>query len=369
MLNEETLEVHLHRDLDRVQPGTLPLDALIGRGRAIKRRRRAGVLAGLAAVAALAVGAPVVLSGGGSSAKPAAGPQRVLASGTADGKAWWFTAGDPKAASTIRCGGYVKGYWGTANVGTCLGALPVTTDPVSLFGSGLAGDMYFARLRPDVDHITLALTDGTVLTPAITQVSGIGYAFFVLPTETGIARLDAVGAGGKPIAYTLPYHRADSPSTQVEQWYAAGTTPTQAAVEQTLFSVPPSEATTPVTVAVDLGPFGVCYLVSAPPASDHLATAPGPDCHGLTPPAATDLSLLDHSYGDRELLLAEVNNAVDHVEITLSDAGTARLVPIRVGGHSFVATLLDPGVMLRGAKSFDASGHQLAVNNPNPTTP
>lgn len=362
MLNEETLEERMHRDLGRVQPGVVPLDALIGRGRAIKNRRRAGVLAGLAAAALLGVGGPVVLGGGGSSAKPAAGPTAVLASGTADGKAWRYTAGDPEAASTIRCEGYVYAYWGTESSGNCLGSMPLTTDPVSLQGSGPAGAMYIARLRPDVDRITVTVSDGTVLTPDTAVIFGRRYAFFVLPVEKGVARLDAVSGGGNLLAYTLPYHQTGSP-VQIEGWYAAGSQPTQAAVKQTLFSGTSSE-NTPVTVDVDMGPFGVCYLLSPTSHSAGGDIGPGPDCHALTPPAVTALGLTEYQYGDRELVYAEVNNEVDHVELTLSDRSTRRLLPIKVGGHSFVVTFLDPRVTLAGAKSFGAAGERAATWSP-----
>jgi len=70
--------------------------------------------------------------------------------------------------------------------------------------------------------------------------------------------------------------------------------------------------------------------------------------------------LRDYPLGERDLRLTEVNNVVDHVDATLSDGTTARLIPTRVGGRSFVVTFLAPGVKLVGARSYDASGNQLA---------
>lgn len=359
MLNDETLEERLHQDLDRLQPSLVPMAALIGRGRAIKARRRAGFAAALAAVAALAVGAPVLLSAGGGSPAAALGRQTVLASGTIDGRQWSYVTEDPEPKG---CPGYVSARLGATRTDTCLEEQPVTTDPVSLTSGGGLGavDFFTARLRPDVDHVTVTGTDGRTQTPTVATVSGNRYAFFALPPGQGIARLDAYGSDGKAIAYTVPYNGPDNTRPGlVESWYPAGATPTQAAVRQTLFSdtIPP--ASTLVEATVDMGPFGVCFLVSIPQGLDG-GSSYGPDCSSVTPPAATVLSWRDYRLGERRLLLAEVNNAVDHVDATLSGGTTSRLTPIRAGGRSFVVTLLGPGVTLSGSKAYDASGHQLA---------
>jgi hypothetical protein len=359
MLNDETLEERLHRDLDRVRPGAVPLDALVGHGRVIKARRRAGLAAGLAAVAALAVGVPTVLGGGGGLAGVSSGGHRtVLASGTIDGKEWSFVTEDPFPA---HCPGYVSARWGTTNADSCLGEFPAATDPVSLTSGGGFGevDFYIAQLRADVDHVTLTGTDGAVWTPTVARVSGRRYALFAVPPKQGIARLDTYAADGKAIAYTVPYiGPADMPNL-VETWYPAGTTPTQAAVKQTLLSDTMAPASTLVTATVDMGPFGVCFQVSVPQGLTG-ATGFGPDCSSVAPPAATVLSLRDYQLGARDLKLADVNNVVDHVVATLSDGTTSRLIPLRVGGRSFVVTFLAPGVKLVAATAYGASGDQLA---------
>lgn len=358
MLNDEILEEHLRRDLDRVRPGLAPVDALIGRGRVIKARRRAGFAAGLATVAALAVGVPVAVVGGGSSHASALGHQTVLASGTIDGKQWSFVTRDPAPKN---CPGYVSGRWGTTSADTCLGQLREADDPVFLTSGGGMGTVNFfiAELRADVDHVTVTGTDGVVRTPAVAEVSGRRYALFALPAKQGLARLDAYAADGKAIAYTIPYTGPDNTQTLVESWYPAGTAPTQAAVRQTILSDTMDPASTLVTATVDMGPFGVCFLVSVPQGLSG-GSGFGPDCLSVTPPGANEVDLRDYRLGDRDLRLGEVNNAVDHMDVTLSDGTTSRLTPKRVGGRSFVAAFLDPGVKLVGVKAYDASGALLA---------
>lgn len=359
MLNEQTLEERLHEDLGRIQPGHLSVDALIGRGKAIKARRRAGLAAGLAVVAGLAVGAPVVLSGGGgSSAVSAAGHSKLLASGTVGGKRWSFVLSDHGPDG---CSDAVMASWGNTSAESCLSAFPVTTDPVTLGGGASEGaaTLASAELRPDVDHVTVTATDGTVLTPTVTQVSGRRYAFFALAPHQGVSRLDAVGADGKTIAYALPYNGPDNmPSGLIQLWYPGGTTPTQKPVKQVLLS-DTSYSSTPVTVTVDMGPFGVCYLLSIPLGMTG-GNSYGPDCHSLTPPDPTALDLRHYPIEQQVLLVAEVNSAVDHVDVMPSDGHTRRLTPIPIGGHSFVAALLAPGVTVDGARAYDASGNQLA---------
>ena len=363
MLNDETLEERLHQDLDRLQPGSVPMEALIGRGRTIKARRRAGFAAGLAAVAALAVGAPAALSGGGGSSATSGAAKRqiVLASGTIDGKTWSFVTEEP--APKGGCPG-VSGRWGTTRTDFCLGLMPVTTDPVSLSsGGGLSTVNFFiARLRPDVDHVTVTGTDGGVQTPAVATVSGNRYELFALPAKQGLARLDAIGTAGKLIAYTIPYNGPENERPGLVQfWYPAGSTPTQAVVKQIIFSGTMPPASTPVTATVDMGPFGVCLLVSVPQGLDG-GSKLGPDCHSLTPPDATSLtSLRSYPIGARKLFLGEVNTAVDHVDVTFSDASTTRLTPIRVGGHSFVVTFVAAGLDYGVVRAYDASGKQLAA--------
>ena len=359
MLNDETLEERLHQDLDRLQPGVVPMEALIGRGRTIKARRRAGFAAGLAAVAALAIGAPVVLGGGGSSRVSAAGHRTVLASGTIDGKEWSFVTEDPAPKG---CPGYVSARWGTTNADTCVVQMHAVADPVFLTSGGGMGvaSFFIAQLRPDVDHVTVTGADGKVQTPTVAQLSGRRYALFALPAKQGIARLDAYAADGKAIAYAIPYNEPDRPLSLIESWYPAGTTPTQAAVKQIIFSGTMPPASTLVTATVDMGPFGVCFLVSVPQGLDGGSNF-GPDCHSLTPPDATSLtSLRSYPIGARKLFLGEVNTAVDHVDVTLSDASTTRLTPIRIGGHSFVVTFVAAGLDYGVVRAYDASGKQLA---------
>jgi len=257
---------------------------------------------------------------------------------------------------------FVTGIWTDISVGTCLDSLPVRTDPVSLRDSGAgqhAPTLFIAELRPDVNHVTVTGTDGTVRTPAVAEVSDHRYAFFAVPDGQGIARIDAYAPDGTIIAYTLPYKGPDNrPPGVIGSWYPAGTTPTQAAVRRTLFS----EATaTPLTVTVDMGPFGVCYWLSGPQqGGDGPVMNYGPECHSATPPDPTELTPRIYPFGRRLLLLDEVNNVVDYAEATLSDGSTARLTPVRIGGHSFVVTFLADGVQLRDTKTFDASGAQLA---------
>jgi hypothetical protein len=363
VLNDETLEERLRRDLGRLQPGPAPVDALIGRGRVIKARRRAGVATGLAAVAALAIGAPVVLGGGGPSATSgAAKRQIVLASGTVGGKTWSFVTEEPAPKG---CPGYVSGRWGTTSVDACLGIIPAaTTDPASVgSGGGLSTiNLFIARLRPDVDHVTVTGTDGGVQTPAVATIFGSRYALFALPPKQGIARIDAIGTAGKLLAYAIPFNGPDNARPGVIQfWYPAGSTPTQAAVKQIIFSGTMPPASTPVTATVEMGPFGVCLLVSVPQGLEE-GTNLGPDCHSLTPPDATSLtSLRSYPIGVRKLFLGEVNNAVDHVDVTLSDASTTRLTPIRIGGHSFVVIFVAAGLDYGVVKAYDAAGKQLAA--------
>lgn len=358
MLNEESLEERLHEDLGRFQPGRVSVDTLISRGKAIKARRRAGLAAGLAAVAGLAVGAPAVLHAAvGSSTASAAGHTQVLASGTIDGKRWSFVLGGPARTD---CPDYVAGIWGNDSGATCLGSLPVTTDPAMLTSSMQGSvSLFVAQLRSDVDHVTVTQADGKVLTPAVAQISGRRYAFFALPSHQGIKRLDALGSDGQPIAYALPYNGPDNmPAGLIQLWYPAGTTPAQKSVKQVLFS-DTSSSSTPVTITVDMGPFGVCYLISAPQGMGG-ATSYGPDCHAPTSPDPNALPLRGYPVGQRVLMVAEVNSAVSHVLINLSDGGTTLLTPVPVGGHWFVATFLATGVHYRDATAYDGSGNQLA---------
>lgn len=363
MLNAETLEERLRRDLDRVQPGAVPLDALVGGGRTLRARRRAGFAAGLAAVVALAVGVPFAVGAGGWSDVSPGGHTKVLASGTIGGARWSFVAGE---RAPDGCTGYVDARWKTDSAGTCLGELPAATDPAFLTSSGGQGtvSLFIAQLRPDVDHVTVTGTDGVVFTPTVAWFSGRRYAFFALAPKQGISRLDAYAAGGKAIAYTVPYNGPDNAISLIESWYPAGTTPTQAAVRQTLLSDPAS-ATATATATVDLGPFGVCYLLSAPQGIGGVSDY-GPFCHSVTPPTAGTLTIdsypfIDsYQFGERQLLVGEVNTAVKRVEITMSDGSTVQLTPIPIGGHQFVATFLTANSAIRGAKSFNASGAQLA---------
>ena len=204
----------LHGTLQSVPPSPAPLETIVRQGKGI-RLRRAGAAVGSVALAGILAMAALALHGSPRPANPASIPLApvvpggVIAHGTADGHQWRLAVQD------IADPGY-----------TCLAAItingtdanPVYPDPGTgaavALGSSLPGIGFgFVQLPPDISGIVV---NGDVNVPAVT-VAACGFRYHVAGFAYSLARPLRVTVAnpppGWPPVFTMPLVSIQPPST------------------------------------------------------------------------------------------------------------------------------------------------------------
>jgi len=360
---EAELRERVHLMLQAVEPPIAPVDSIIRRGRA-RRRRRAGAvagglgLAGIIAAAALLtpprVPAPqeppfaVTVPASGI-----AGPGEVFASGTAGGHPWRL------AVENIADPGY-----------RCLPAITVNGTDADLvqpnprnyaavaFGPALPGlGFAFVQLPADVAGIVL---DGQETVPAVT-VSACGLRYRLAGFAYRLAHPPRVTAAGAAASYQLPSVGSLGTTTAAAGqnygvWTNVGTP--GAETEQGIVA---SGRGWSITVLLDAG--GDCYHYES-------MTTPGTPQIGACGPVSTPagpetIMALSLSYAPAGFhgptgYAVQVSPETNRLRVTLSDGSTRLVTPRVVGGRKYAAFAVGTWLRLDRLTWLDAAGKAFA---------
>jgi hypothetical protein len=205
--SEQELRDRLGGALDTIVPPAPPVTAVIRSGRAIKLRRRASAVAGLAAIVALAVTLPGVI---GRAAEPPAQPSYritvtppppvarggVIGSGTINGHRWLVRLSGSK--SGVDAGGPRLPYFTVTS--TVVAGEPATFSRAGA-GSWVA---LTGPVTASVTRLTVRLGNGTVLTLRPVRWQGQPWVALVAPSQVPIIGIVAWSRGGE-IAHAVPF--------------------------------------------------------------------------------------------------------------------------------------------------------------------
>lgn len=370
----EDLQHRISAEPGRLPAPPAPVEAVIGRARAVRARRRATRTAALAVVAVAGVATPVLAgvgpgrdgSAAGGGAAVSVNPPKVdkhggtVFSGSADGKKWSVSVAAGRCATDdgdlFGClHGWAPGQGAAADLFSTFQSY--TSAPIK----------YRIRLRPDVARADVDLTDGERLSLTPAKILDTPIAVFEVPRRVGISRVTAYGADGRVVAYSIAYQ---SPTdAQLAMWYRPDETPTQPVAAGTITATLKG---VPANVEVHTGPFGICYTIQHQNSPDDKKMVPNTTCQPLpsattpAPPAGPDHGPMGDdlpSNAPRWVALGGlVDNGVDHVDFALS-TGTFRASTVRIGGFSFAVCIIDfgaNGFTMIGRTFYDASGHVLS---------
>ena len=371
----EDLQHRISAEPGRLPAPPAPVEAVIGRARAVRARRRATRTAALAVVAVAGVATPVLAGAGpwrdgsaaGGGAAVSVNPPKVdkhggtVFSGSADGKKW---------SVSVAAGGCATGDGDLFDY--CLqgraagqGAAADLASTVQTYTS--APIKYRIGLRADVARADVDLTDGERLSLTPAKILDTPMAAFEVPRRVGISRVTAYGADGRVVAYSIAYQ---SPTdAQLAMWYRPDETPTQPLAAGTITATVKG---VPANVEVHTGPFGICYTIQHPNSPDDKKKVPNTTCQPLpsattpAPPASPDRGPMGDNLPSNApwwvALGGLVDNGVDHVDFALS-TGTFRVSTVRIGGFSFAVCIVafgTNGFTMIGRTFYDASGHVLS---------
>jgi hypothetical protein len=356
----------LHGTLQPLQPPPVPLETIIRRGKGI-RRRRAGAAAGALGLAGVIAVASLALSGSQQPTVPpaapaiTAGPDGVFASGTADGHPWRLAVQD------IADPGY-----------PCLPAITINgadadwvyPDPGSTgvvgLGPALPGFGFgFIQLPADISGV---IVNGRHNVPAVT-VAACGDRYHVVGFAYSLAEPLRVTVTNPPpgwsrvitmpVVSTQPPGPASSPDSP-GLWINAGSAGREAAYQTVASGAQPGGQGW--ILMVELGTGGECYVFAAASSS---GTAQTGDCGPVSlpngPETITALPLGFPSGTGATGYVIQVSPDTARLEAVLSD-GSSELAALRVvDGRKYAAFIVPDPLRLSRLIWLDARGRVIAT--------
>jgi hypothetical protein len=354
---ERELRLRLGNALDEVAPSPAPVAVTLRKGKAIRTRRRVGVVAGLAAAVGIALAAPglvhqivrpepitppkwvLTLNPPGPHS-----PKPEIAWGTINGKRWeiGISLSNGQECQMIDGQDYGCGAPGSLSEGI---QGPVL---LSQFATDNSVVYFYGYVRPDVGRVVITLADGTKLTLHPRPLYGGRWVAFAIPSKLPIVTATAYSPRGSELVYAVPL------GDDFENWLRPGQQVPRRAVYMIASERVGSIAWSDV---VHVGPWGYCSVVAQ---SSTTATACLPPRPGL---------ITGNSYafstggGNGWIVEGEASPAVGYVVGTLSDGTTVRAQAVDVGGPRLWAWVVPLGQRLRRVVFYSASGRQVAAQS------
>jgi hypothetical protein len=278
--DERDLRQRLGAAVDAISPGPAPVERAVQQGRAIRLRRRAAALAGIAAVVAAAVAVPAVLHARLSApvqTRPrhqpvtvnppgAHAPAGLIAWGRVGSRRWTVIAGRPGADGAGKGQQLVTALGGAA-AGPALaysGPGPVSFDSL---GEG-AIYAFYGAVRADVAYVQVTLTGGTVLTLHPIPLYGARLVAFAAPPAQ-VSQVTAWSGNGE-LAATFPLHAAGALAV-FGDWLRPG----QPVLPRRTWVIGSgTTAGVPWSVTLYQGPWGRCVVDRSPASSGASCAAP-----------------------------------------------------------------------------------------------
>ncbi|NUR60121.1 MAG: hypothetical protein HOV87_15880 [Catenulispora sp.] len=346
-------------ELGRFEPGAIPFDAVMRRGKGIRLRRRLVGAGALALAACLVVLAPVALRGGGGAGGPVsveAGSartgvahtvqlspptydprSRIDFSGGVDGRRWSYKLGGPCGDPGNRC---------MDLVGLVLPPVSLLLEPTRDGNVGISAE--FGR---ETTRAVLTLTDGeqitlTGITAITTEPVAIVTDYFELPSGVDVANIAAYG--GWPdglIAQADPRPlRSDVPT--VVPWYRPdGKRLSLEAPKVRLAEGGSGESAW--TLDVEVGSWTNYFVYTDRSGSHTQERAAGLRIGSFA--GATIPNGVSAVYG-------LVSGNVRRVDVTFSDGSVTHVVPVVSGDRVYAGAVAPPGRTVVSVAQFDAAG-------------
>jgi hypothetical protein len=371
--DQHDLYERLDRAVEAITPGTAPVDGVVRRGKAIRWRRRAVAVAGVAAVVAVGVVAVPSLRHAATQ-NPATGQYTVtvqspgpharaglIASGTVNGQRWQLTAARPGAD------GAGRGQQLTMASGPAFGPDGLTnsepaftapgTDPVSFTGfSSPPSQAEYGAVAADVSYVRVRLGNGTVLTLHPARVYGVRLVAFAIPLGAPVVSVTAYSARGE-IATAIPFNAVGRTST-----FSVWLKPGQHGLTRASGRIGSgSYLGSAWSARVYLGPWGICLTGQA-------GGTEVSNCLETTSATGLGTSVSFWTAGNSAVAVGIAGQPVTRVVVTSPDGKTTLVRPVTVGGGRFFAFPFGPGPKPWKWTAYDGSGHAIASGQVNPVS-
>jgi len=353
-----------------VSPREAPVDRAMRRGRGIRLRRRAAVVAGVAAVVAAGVVAVPSLRHAATE-HPAASysatvrppsphsPPGLIASGTVNGQRWQIVAGRPGA------GGAGRGQQIFLATGPALASGSVSTsvptaalksaDPVLFIGLSCGPtQVQFGELRADVSSVTVRLGNGSTLTLHPATVWGVRMVAFAIPLGAPVVSATAYSQRGE-IATAIPFNATGGMAA-----FGAWLRPGQHGLARASGRVGSgSYLGSAWSAAAYLGPWGACLTGQA-------GGTGASSCMNATSAAGLGTGVRFWTDGVPAVAVGSADQSVARIVVTSPDGKTTQMRLVTVGGARFFAFPFGKGPKPWKWTAYDRSGHAIVSNKVTP---
>jgi hypothetical protein len=344
--SEREIRGRLGAALGTITPPPAPVDAVIHRGRSIRRRRRIGVAAGLAAVVGLGVALPGLVSQAHSAPPlsrsyrvtvntPHVTPSKVTFSGTIDGRKWDFAAewnhGHPME-------------FGPQHSENDISDLQPGGSPANLeeLGTGQQ-DTLIGQFRSDVSYLVLTHADGTDTYVFPVRWHGALWAGLTLPARLQLTRVTAYSQRGE-VAYAVPFG-----TNGIVTWLRPGQ---HGLPRQTARIAAGTFDGHPWSYHGYAGPWGICFQGEG-----------SGWCPGLGSPLArghlVGMQTCGGGSGPSQLLAGQAGQDVGYLKIRLAHGVVVRATATELAGYRFWAVEIPEGQRVLGWTAYRASGQVL----------
>lgn len=371
---EQRLRERLDACLSEIAPGPIPVDAVVGAGRRI-RRRRGWASGGIGASAAVVVAGALLVALPGHGLPTSAGNARhthsvevnssahdqasaLIGSGTVDGMPWQVGL-DPASGGT-----YMQSVDGAppsvagliadlpTNAAGPLGALAITGES-SYANLGEGFYLAYGLVPSTVGKFVFDYPNGESVTVPAVSWHGREFVAFAGTSALPIARVTVYDGAGQETGYSIPFNDLAEPV--IASWYRPGQVPTEPTATKTVSGITSGIAW---SITLDTGPFGICVIRRLPPRSSETSS-----CGQPVVPAANTIADALQFVGNSTLppiIEDAINPEVASVEVTLTNGSTVRLPVWNVGAVKLVADVLPLGTTIETITSFDQAGKVLA---------
>jgi hypothetical protein len=365
--DERDVRAWLGATLDDIDPGPVPLDGIMRKGRTVVLRRRLVMAGAAAAVLAVAVAAPVLAhrfpaspSGPAAPARyqvtvspPGPGaPRGLIAAGRVNGRHWQVSgqrqpgSGQPTvcfAATSAEVACYQNGLRASH-----------TGDPAELsYGLGARPLVTVGTVRADVAYLRVTLGNGQMLTLRPVAILGPGYARFVafaVPASTVVTQISAYSRRAE-LAYAVPF--TGWGQVETVRWLRPGAAASPRPAKYLIGSGDADGQRW--SEYAYTGPWGVCLG-----GAGYGGTCEPVGIGQLTGGQAASLAMVAAGRGGTNYAVVAATPAVSYLLVTRADGSTARVATTRAGSARFAAFTSPPGNKVTHWAAYSAAGRRLA---------
>lgn len=354
----QELRERLGGALDVIEPSPAPLGAVLRQGRAIRRKRRAGIAASIAVAAGIAIAVPSLLPSR-SAPQPASPPKPVItvhpgrisvpgeiAYGTVNGKPWKIVLGKD---GSVRSPGFAIAGSGFAQV---------SLDPGQDASFGGMGNEHlfnhFGPVRRDVVSLSVTLSDGRVLVLRPVELFGRPYVGFQAPVQLAITKVVANGPYGE-LGYAVAF------KGMVENWLRTDEPVPPVVTARIASGVTGGKAWSVTGYA---GPWGLCFALVDP------VDGNGADCLPSPPHSSRPVKLIEAGASrapEAGLVLGWAAPDVASYRLSLAGGGTESVPIVTLAGQRYFAFGDARPADVTGWAAYDAGGQVLASGSGAPS--